>query len=187
MDWDQYKNEVLMALENFKFDPNILRVLLKSKENNQKIFVGGNGGSAALALHYVCDLSKGANKNWEDNPNRYKAICLSSNIGYLTAISNDSDYREIFKQQLINLASPNDILILISSSGNSPNIVEAAKYGKEHGLVTIGITGFDGGELKKYCDFSAHAQFRSYEVCEDIHSIFGHFLAVFLREQVQSA
>jgi len=185
MNWDDYKGEILRALESFTFEPEMLSILGQSKKRNQKIFVGGNGGSAALALHYVCDLSKGANRDWEENQNRYKAICLSSNIGYLTAISNDSDYREIFKQQLINLASPNDILILISSSGNSPNVVEAAKYAKEHGLITIGVTGFDGGELKKYCDYSAHVHFPSYEVCEDIHSIFGHFLARFLREEVE--
>jgi len=183
MNWRAYKSEIVKALELFEFDENILGILKGSIEKEQKIFIGGNGGSAALALHYVCDFSKGANKNWAENFKRYKAICLSSNIGYLTAISNDSHYADVFKQQLVNLASPNDILILISSSGNSPNVVEAAKYGKEGGLITIGITGFEGGKLKEICDYSAHIQYPSYEVCEDIHSIFGHFLAVYLREQ----
>jgi len=181
--WDSYKDEIIKALEMFEFDDYILTVLKGSIKNNQQIFVGGNGGSAALALHYVCDLSKGANKNWAENFNRYRAICLSNNIGYMTAISNDSDYNDVFKQQLINLASPNDILILISSSGNSPNVIEALKYAKESGLITIGISGFDGGELKSHCDYSAHVNYPSYEVCEDIHSIFGHFLAICLREE----
>jgi len=181
--WNSYKDEIIKALEMFEFDDNILTLLKESIRNNQKIFVGGNGGSAAIALHYVCDLSKGANKNWAKNLNRYRAICLSSNIGYMMAISNDSEYSDIFKQQLINLASPNDILILISSSGSSPNIVEALKYAKESGLITIGISGFDGGELKRHCDYSAHVNHPYYEVCEDIHSIFGHFLAVCLREE----
>jgi len=183
MNWNVYKSEIIKALELFEFDEEILEILGSSIEKEQKIFVGGNGGSAALALHYVCDFSKGANKNWSENLKRYKAICLSSNIGYLTAISNDAHFNDVFKQQLINLASRNDILILISSSGNSPNVVEAAKYGKERSLITIGITGFEGGELKELCDYSAHIQCPSYEVCEDIHSIFGHFLAVYLREQ----
>jgi D-sedoheptulose 7-phosphate isomerase len=165
----------------FRFDDEILQVLKDSIKNKQKIFVAGNGGSAALAIHYVCDLSKGATNKWSENFSRYKAICLSSNIGYMTAIANDAHYNEVFKQQLINLAAPGDILILISSSGNSPNIIEAAKYGKENSMIVIGITGFKGGKLKEIADHSAHIDYESYEVCEDIHAIFGHFLAAYLR------
>ena len=101
----------------------------------------------------------------------------------MTAISNDEHYTDVFKQQLINLASPQDILVLISSSGNSPNIVRAAEYGKDLGMVVIGISGFEGGKLKEISDYSAHINYKSYEVCEDIHGIFGHFLAVYLRNQ----
>ena len=183
MRWDEYKSKIKDSLDLFEFDDEILKLLKNSIKNNQKIFVAGNGGSAAIASHYVCDLSKGATNNWSENFIRYKAICLSSNIGYMTAISNDAHYNEVFKQQLINLASPNDILVLISSSGNSPNIVEAAKYAKENGLITVGVTGFSGGKLKELADYSAHMNLNSYEVCEDIHAIFGHFLAVHLREE----
>lgn len=182
MEWSNYKDKVMNAMNLFSFDEEILNVLKESIKKNQKIFVAGNGGSAAIALHYVCDFSKGANADWDNNANRIKAICLSSNISYMTAIANDTDYSKVFKEQLINLASPNDILVLISSSGNSPNIIEAAKYAKQHGLITIGITGFNGGELKKLADYNAHIEFNSYEVCEDIHSIFGHFLVIYLRE-----
>jgi D-sedoheptulose 7-phosphate isomerase len=182
MDWKNYKQDVKKALDDFKFDEEILKILKNSIKNDQKIFVAGNGGSAALALHYVCDLSKGANPNWDKNTDRYKAICLTSSISYMTAISNDTSYDEVFKQQLINLASKNDILILISSSGNSPNIVKAAEYAKETGLIVIGVTGFNGGKLKEICDYSAHIEFNSYEVCEDIHAIFGDFLACYLRQ-----
>lgn len=181
MDWSDYKNEIKNALDLFEFDEEVLTILKNSIEKKQKIFVAGNGGSAAIANHYVCDLSKGANKDWSQNFKRYQVICLSSNISYLTAISNDSHYDQIFKQQLINLASENDILILISSSGNSPNIIQAAKYAKENKMIVIGISGFDGGQLKEICDHSVHLNKKSYEICEDIHSIFGHFLAVFLR------
>ncbi|MCX6706605.1 MAG: SIS domain-containing protein, partial [Candidatus Woesearchaeota archaeon] len=118
-----------------------------------------------------------------ENFKRYKAICLSNNIGYITAISNDANYNEIFKQQLINLAAPGDILVMISSSGNSPNIIEALKFAKEHGMITIGISGFKGGKLKEMADYSAHLNCDSYELSEDIHAVFGHFLAVYLREQ----
>lgn len=182
MEWEEYKNKIKSALDLFEFSPEILQILKDSINKNQKIFVAGNGGSAALANHYVCDISKGANKDWNENFKRFKAICLSSNVGYMTAISNDAHYQDVFKQQLINLAEPNDILILISSSGNSPNIVEAAKYGKEKGMIVIGVSGFSGGKLKELSDYSAHINYPSYEVAEDIHSIFGHFLAAYLRE-----
>lgn len=182
MKWEDYKKDIKKALDIFKFDEEILKILKNSIKNNQKIFVAGNGGSAALAIHYVCDLSKGANKDWDNNFKRYKAICLSDNVGYMTAIANDTSYEEVFRQQLINLASKNDILILISSSGNSPNIVKAAEYGKKAGLIVIGMTGFDGGKLKKLCNYSAHVNVNSYEISEDIHGIFGAFLACYLRE-----
>jgi len=185
MKWDDYKNRIISALDKFEFNPEILCILKNSVKNNQKIFVAGNGGSAAIAQHYVCDLSKGANKDWSENFKRYKAICLSSNLSYMTAISNDSHYNEVFKQQLINLASPKDILILISGSGNSPNIVEAAKFAKENGIIVIGVCGFKGGKLLDLSDYTAYLNCDSYEVCEDIHGIFGHFLATFLKSQAE--
>jgi len=181
MSWNKYKSEIKLALDLFEFDEEILDILKNSIKKEQKIFIGGNGGSAALTSHYVCDLSKGANINWDKNNKRYKAISLSDNISYITAIANDGNYEQIFKEQLINLANRGDILILISSSGNSKNILKAAKYAKESGLIVIGITGFNGGKLKEICDYSAHINSKLYEICEDIHSIFGHFLAFYLR------
>jgi D-sedoheptulose 7-phosphate isomerase len=182
MEWAAYKEEIRKALDLFEFEPGIKKILRDSVKNNQRIFIAGNGGSAAIAIHYVCDFSKGANKDWSSNFQRLKPICLSTDVGYMTAISNDSHYDEVFRQQLINLADRGDILMLISSSGNSPNIIKAAHYAKEKGMTVIGITGFTGGKLKEIADYSAHCNVKSYEVCEDIHSIFGHYLAVYLRE-----
>jgi D-sedoheptulose 7-phosphate isomerase len=182
MEWNDYKTQIKNALDIFEFDEKILKVLRESKEKKQKIFIAGNGGSAATANHYVCDFSKGANKDWENNTNRFKAICLSSNTSYITAISNDSNYDEIFKQQLINLASKDDIAVFLSASGNSPNIIKAAECAKQLEMVVIGITGFDGGKLKKIANYSAHVNLPSYEITEDIHSIFGHFLTCYLKE-----
>ena len=182
MEWNNYKTEIKKALDVFQFDEDILEVLRNSIRKKQKIFVAGNGGSASTANHYACDLSKGANKNWEDNLSRFQAIPLSSNLGYITAIANDSSYDEIFKQQLVNLASKQDIAIFISASGNSPNIVNAAEYAKELEMIVIGITGFDGGRLQEIADYSAHIENDSYAICEDVHSIFGHFLTCCLKE-----
>ncbi len=184
MEWDDYKRQITQALELFKFHNNILEVLKNSRKNKQTIFIAGNGGSASTAEHYATDFSKGAVKDWGNNSYRFKAISLSSHIGYITAISNDSSYEDIFKQQLTNLASKEDIAIFISASGNSPNIVKAAEHAKDLGMVVIGITGFHGGKLKNIADYSAHIEYPSYEVCEDIHSIFGHFLTIYLRESV---
>ena len=181
MEWEQYKKNLKKALDIFEFDNKILDILKNSPINDQTIFVAGNGGSAAIAQHYVCDLSKGANKEWLKNFNRFKAICLSSNVGYITAISNDEHYQEVFRQQLINLAKPNDILILISSSGNSPNIIKALEYGKSIGMITIGLSGFDGGKLKQLADYSGHVNYKEYEICENVHDIFGQFLATYLK------
>lgn len=182
MEWEDYKARIKEAVDSFEFDKEILTILKDSIKNKQKIFVAGNGGSAATAQHYVCDLSKGANQNWAENFKRYQAICLSDNISYLTAISNDMYYEEVFKQQLINLASKKDILVLISASGNSPSIIKVAKYAKNLEMIVIGITGFKGGKLKKLADYSAHISADSYEISEDIHSIFGHFITNYLRE-----
>jgi D-sedoheptulose 7-phosphate isomerase len=182
MKWEDYKEQIKKALDIFEFDEEILHILKNSVKKNQTIFVGGNGGSAAISQHYVCDLSKGANKDWLTNSSRYKAICLSDNLGYMTAISNDAHYDEVFKQQLINLAKPNDILVLISSSGNSPNIVKAAEYAKSIGMIVIGISGFEGGKLKKISDHVAYIRNDKYEICENIHDIFGQFLSIYLRE-----
>jgi D-sedoheptulose 7-phosphate isomerase len=186
MEWNDYKEKVKKAMDLFEFDEKILTVLKDSIKNNQTIFVGGNGGSAAIAQHYVCDLSKGANQDWSANFKRFRAICLSSNLGYITAISNDEHYDQVFRQQLINLAKPKDILILISSSGNSPNIIRAVEYAKEIGMIIIGICGFDGGKLKQMADYVAHINYNEYEICENIHDIFGQFLAAYLKQTVNS-
>ncbi|VVB82618.1 Phosphoheptose isomerase [uncultured archaeon] len=186
MEWDDYKKDVKKALDMFDFDKQILEVLENSVKKNQKIFIAGNGGSASTANHYSVDFSKGTVKDLENNPNRMKAISLSSNMAYITAIANDLEYKEIFKQQLTNLASKKDIGIFISASGNSPNIVTAAEYAKKLEMIVIGITGFEGGKLKKIADYSAHINFPSYEISEDIHSIFGHFLTIYLKEKLNS-
>ena len=183
MEWADYSDQIKKGLDSFIFDKEIISLLRDSKKNKQKIFIAGNGGSAATAMHYSCDFSKGATQNWDKNFDRYKVICLSSEISHITAIANDSEYKDIFKQQLINLASKGDIAIFLSASGNSPNIVTAAEFAKkELEMVVVGITGFKGGKLKQIADYSAYVNSDSYGVSEDIHSIFGHFLTVCMKE-----
>ena len=169
MDWTKYKSQIKDALDKFRFDKEIITLLKQSK----RIFIAGNGGSAATAMHYACDfMSQGLN-----------AICLNTDISKITAIANDYDYLEIFRKQLKHLnINHKDLLILISTSGNSPNILAAANYAKSKGLMVMGISGFDGGELKRISDYSAHINNNNCGICEDVHSIFGHYLTEQLKE-----
>ena len=187
MDWNEYSAKLYQAMKDFKYNVGLERLLLESAEKGQTIFTAGNGGSASIAMHFTTDLSKGANPGWRDNTRRFRSICLSTNIGYLTALGNDEGYDQIFRQQLINLARPaqggvpGDILILISSSGNSPNIVAAAEYAKQNGMPLIGLTGFKGGKLRELADYSGHVDTDSYEIAENVHEAFGQYLSQRLR------
>ena len=131
---------------NEKILNKALLIIENSIKNKKTLFVCGNGGSAAISNHYVCDYLKLIRTNTKFKP---KVISLSSNHELISAISNDIDYSKIFSYQLETLATKGDLLILISSSGNSKNIVNAIKTSKKLGLKTIGFSGFKGGYLKK--------------------------------------
>lgn len=120
-----------------------------ARDQGSTVFVAGNGGSAATSAHLVNDLGK-ATKRSGRSPVR--AMCLSDNVSWVTALANDEGYERIFTGQLENFARPGDVLIVISASGNSRNLVEVVDYAREHGLVTIGLLGFDGGALKERVD-----------------------------------
>lgn len=126
-----------------------VELLRNARDRGSTIFIAGNGGSAATAAHLVNDLGK-ATKSSGRRPMR--VMCLSDNVSWLTALGNDEGFERVFTGQLENFASPGDVLILISASGNSPNLVDAAGYAGEQGVETIGILGFDGGKLKRMVD-----------------------------------
>lgn len=133
------------------------------------IFVAGNGGSAAISEHLMCDFMKGSN---------LKVTSLVSNVAMLTALANDVDYEEIFTQKLMmQRACPRDCLLLISSSGNSPNVLRAAEYAKTMSIPVIGLTGFAGGKLRLLSDVSLHVNVHNYGVAEDAHQAIMHILA----------
>lgn len=183
MNWIKYKKQIIEALNNIDISDEILDLIRESKSKNRKIYIIGNGGSASTATHFSCDLSLGASRNnYLYNFDRYSVIPLTANMPLILALANDFGYEEIFKQQLINLAKEGDILIAISGSGNSKNIIKAVEYAKEIKMIVIGLTGYDGGILKKISDYSTHVNSNVMEVCEDIHSIICHFIAVYLRE-----
>ena len=149
----------------------------KTSERKNTIFVCGNGGSAAISNHYVCDYLKFLRQHSKLRP---KIISLSSDIETITAISNDINYDQIFKYQAESLFEKNDLLIVISSSGNSKNIKEVLKYAKKKSMKTIGFSGFDGGYLKKNCNISIHINAMNYGISEDAHHILMHVILQYL-------
>ena len=127
----------------------VVERLREARDRGATIYVGGNGGSAATATHLVNDLGKATKRSGRRH---LRVMCLSDNVSWLTALANDEGYERVFTGQLENFARPGDVLIVISASGNSRNLVEAVDYARAHGLVTIGFLGFDGGVLKDRVD-----------------------------------
>jgi D-sedoheptulose 7-phosphate isomerase len=158
---------------------NVLDEIKKVKSSGGKIMVIGNGGSAALASHFAADLGSGSILRGLD----YPIISLVDNVPVITAAANDYGYENIFARQLINIAKSGDLLMIISSSGNSKNLIEASKVAREIGMKIIGIVGFDGGEIGRISDFKIHVQSKvgEYGQVEDLHSIILHSVALNLR------
>lgn len=146
--------------------------------NGKTIFVCGNGGSAAIAEHLSCDHSKGVNSNTLLLP---KVVCLNSNMSLLTATANDMGYEKVFSYPLSLQGTAGDLLIVISSSGNSDNIVLALDMAKKLGINTIAFTGFNGGVARNCCDVSIHIPINNYGIVEDGHQIIMHILAQYIR------
>ena len=147
---------------------------------NKCIFICGNGGSAAISNHYVADYLKLLRTNTNLMP---KIISLASNMELITAISNDLDYNKIFSYQLESLAKKNDLLILISSSGNSKNLVYALNSAKKIKMKSISFVGFKGGKLLKLSDLSLHTKIDNYGLSEDAAQIFMHVIIQFIRQK----
>lgn len=150
-----------------------LNLLDETRQKKGRIYICGNGGSAATASHFQNDFNKGVSE-YIDVPFRFH--CLNDNVATLMAIANDIGYEEVFRFQLRNNLEENDVLVAISGSGNSHNVIRAVEYAKEHGCKIIGLTGFSGGKLKELSDISLHAPVNSMQVTEDIHMIFDHLM-----------
>ena len=148
-------------------------------QNKRQIFIMGNGGSASTASHFVCDLAKGT---IVDNQTRMKVISLNDNTAMLSALANDCGYEEVFVEQLRNLLSPKDVVIVITGSGNSPNIIKAVNYAKQHNAITIGLIGFGGGDLAQIVDEQITISSENYGHCEDIHLALAHTISQAIRQ-----
>lgn len=145
----------------------------------RQVFLFGNGGSAATASHLVCDLAKGLNS--ADRP-RLKAIAFTDNVPLLSAYGNDISYDQVFAEPLRNFCQRGDVVIAISGSGNSPNVLRAIEAANEIGALTVGLSGFAGGKLKELCKLNVVVASDNMQQIEDAHLIIGHALFVQLRD-----
>lgn len=152
--------------------------LKRAIRDDKLIFSCGNGGSAAIANHLTCDCSKGIAA---DTTMRPRVVSLSATVELITAIANDMAYAEVFEYQLKNLARPGDVLITISSSGDSENIVRALAWAADNGMTTIALSGFSGGRSATMADISLHVAAENYGVVEDVHQSLMHILAQYVR------
>lgn len=151
----------------------VMNVLEDARLHGKRIFICGNGGSAATASHYCCDFNKGVSENQND---KYNFECLNDNIPTLMAVSNDIGYEEVFRFPLKNKMKSGDILIGISGSGNSKNVVNAMEYAKSIGGTTIAIVGYSGGKMKEMADYNIHVNINDMQISEDIHMMLDHMM-----------
>tara|TARA_B100000575_G_C23139116_1_gene662465 strand:+ start:3214 stop:3831 length:618 start_codon:yes stop_codon:yes gene_type:complete len=177
-----YIDNLNICLRNMNLSKlkKISKMIEDTVKNKKKIFICGNGGSAAVANHYVADYLKLLRTNTKLKP---KIISLVSNMELITAISNDLNYDQIFSYQLESLAEKNDLLILISASGNSKNLINAQKFSKKIKMKSISFLGFNGGKLLKMSDVCFHAKINNYGISEDLAHIFMHIIIQFLRQK----
>lgn len=151
----------------------LLEVFRKANRNKKRIFVIGNGGSAATANHFTCDFGKNAVRKESD---RFKIISLCENVSYITAYGNDIGYDHVYVEQLKNQLEEGDVLLAISASGNSANIIRAVEYARANGGRIVGLTGFDGGILGGLCDIHINIGLSAIEQVEDLHLMVLHIV-----------
>jgi len=162
----------------------IAEVIFDAYKNNKQIFIIGNGGSASTASHFACDLGKSTLKNfYDEKEKRFKVVSLTDNVATMMALGNDLSFEDIFIQQLRNLVNSGDVVIGISVSGNSANIIKAIEYAKKCGAKTIGFLGFKtGGKLRDLVDYEITVQAEHYGRSEDIHLMLVHLITDYLAE-----
>ena len=148
-----------------------LQLLETAYLEGRQVFLMGNGGSGATASHAAGDLNKGVSYGREK---RFRAISLNDNLATLTAYANDVSYGEVFVEQLKNFLCPGDVVVAISGSGNSPNVLKAVEYANQHGAVTVGLTGFSGGKLAALAQLPVHIPVHDMQKVEDIHMMLFH-------------
>jgi D-sedoheptulose 7-phosphate isomerase len=159
---------------------SVIELLQAARLDGRQVFIMGNGGSASTATHFVCDLAKNTR---QDGLPHFKVIGLTDNMALFSAYANDEGYENVFSQQLANLLESGDIVIGISASGNSRNVLNAIALAKTRKATTVGFTGFDGGQLAQMVDLNVHANSSIIEHVEDIHLMLEHMIVKALKDE----
>lgn len=177
-----YLTSVLSRIDTGKVD-HFVKLMLDARNEGKKIIFIGNGGSAATASHFANDIGIGTRCSWKP----FKALSLTDNVPVITAIGNDFGYEYIFTKQLEGLLEQGDILVAISASGNSQNLLNAIDYAKKRGNKTVGIIGFSGGKMREICDLTVLVEtpVGEYGPVEDAHMVLDHLIMNYLSRKVQ--
>lgn len=179
---EQYKLKLLDTIQTIPLDrvEEAIRLLAQARADGRTIFVCGNGGSASTASHFVCDMVKGASYG---RAVRFRIQALTDSVPTITAYSNDVSYDRVFVEQLRNFARPDDVLIAISGSGNSPNVLRAVEYANSIGCYTVGLSGRDGGQLAPLVRLSIHVPEPHMGRIEDAHMHVCHMIGYYFMEE----
>jgi D-sedoheptulose 7-phosphate isomerase len=182
----QYKSELMQAIDSIDLGAvqRVIEVLRKARDEGRHIFTCGNGGSAASASHFVCDILKGASFGREK---RFRIMALTDSLSTITAYSNDVCYECVFAEQLKNFAQPGDVLISISGSGNSPNVLRAMEYANSIGCHTVALSGRDGGKMSGLAQTEVRVPHPHMGRIEDGHMIVLHMIGYYFMEGEQSS
>ena len=178
-----YLSQLLISLD-FKAIAKVVEVFQNARANARTIFFVGNGGSAATCSHFAEDLACVTPMGGKEP---FKALSLTGNVAHMTAIANDEGYENVFVGQLKNLFKRGDVLVGISGSGNSPNVIRAIEYVNSNGGISIGLLGFDGGKMKEICHYYIHVKTMKgeYGPVEDIHLILGHLITTYFKSKIR--
>jgi D-sedoheptulose 7-phosphate isomerase len=170
----QYFEELQHVIGSLPKDAidQIAETLVKAYDAGRTVYLFGNGGSASLASHFACDLGKGT--AYCNGGKRFRALALTDNLPTLTAWANDSSYEDVFSEQLRNFVQAGDVTLAISGSGNSKNVLNALRVAQEAGATTVGISGFQGGEMKSLCDICVVVPSNNMQIIEDLHVAMAH-------------
>ena len=162
----------------------VIETLWQAYQEDRQVFIIGNGGSASTASHMQCDFAKGI---CVDGQRRFRAMSLTDNVALMTAIGNDVSYEKVFTDQLKVFLHRGDVLVAITASGNSPNILDAVQYANAQGATTIGLIGFGGGKLKAMVHHNVTVCSRNYGHVEDVHMTLDHLISQCLLQRLQAA
>ena len=179
---ERYKSDIHKAIDTIDLEKvgQAIEVLSQAREENRHIFVCGNGGSASTASHFVCDMVKGASFN---RSRRFRMMALNDSLATLTAYSNDVHYECVFVEQLKNFAQAGDVVLAISGSGNSPNVLRAIEYANEIGCRTIALTGRNGGKLGPLAELNIQVSNPHMGRIEDGHLIVMHMICYYFMDE----